>query len=154
MINTNWIVFTGAPCSGKTTVLDRLKKQGYHYVPEVARIYIESELAKGRDLKAIRENEGEFQRGLILAKAEIEEKLDPQETIFLDRAMPDSISYYKLAGLNPSEVFELSNRYRYHQVFIFDRLPIEFDHARTENDSERELLDSVTPLMEMEPRLC
>ena len=54
-VNTNWYVITGAPCSGKTTLIDQLADLGYNTVPEAGRKYIENELAKGRSLDEVRQ---------------------------------------------------------------------------------------------------
>ena len=54
MTATHWYVITGAPSSGKTTLLRELEKAGYRVIHEVARTIIESELAQGRTLKQIR----------------------------------------------------------------------------------------------------
>jgi predicted ATPase len=43
---TNWYVITGAPCSGKTSVIRELEKRGYRVVHEVARAYIEGKRAE------------------------------------------------------------------------------------------------------------
>jgi hypothetical protein len=40
-------IFTGAPCSGKTSVIQRLKKLGYVVVPESATYLIAAEQSKG-----------------------------------------------------------------------------------------------------------
>jgi len=141
MISTRWCVITGAPCSGKTTVLEALEQMGFKWIPEAARLYIDAELAKGRSIEEIRRDEATFQRGLVATKARIESELAPNETVFLDRAMPDSLTYYRVARLDPAEVFEISKRFRYHRVFIFDRLPFEQDGARTETAESSVFLD-------------
>ncbi len=140
-VETRWCVLTGAPCSGKTTTLLALETLGHKWIPEFARLYIDAELAKGRTIEELRADEAAFQSGLTEAKARIESELDPRETVFLDRAMPDGITYYRLAGLDPAAVIELSKRFLYHRVFILDRLPFEQDGARTESDLSAEFLD-------------
>jgi predicted ATPase len=40
-VQTNWHVITGAPSSGKTTLIDQLAAKGFRTVPEGARLYIE-----------------------------------------------------------------------------------------------------------------
>src|SRR5271163_948267 len=112
MISTRWCVITGAPCSGKTTVLEALEQVGFKWIPEAARLYIDAELAKGRSIEEIRRDEATFQRGLVATKARIESELAPNGTVFLDRAMPDSLTYYRVARLDPAEVFEISKRFR------------------------------------------
>lgn len=66
---SQFVVATGAPISGKSTVLDAL---GVPYEPEVARVFIEREVAKGLTKEQIRADEGAFQRGLVDTKREIE----------------------------------------------------------------------------------
>lgn len=140
-IETNWSVFTGAPCSGKTTVLNALKALGYKCIPEAARMYIETELAKGRSLTEIRADEMAFQKKIIQVKNEVESKLPPQEIVLLDRAMPDSIAYLRLAKLDTTEIMALSKNFRYRHIFIFDPLPLQQDHVRNESEETNLLLD-------------
>ena len=35
-VQTNWHVITGAPCSGKTTLIEQLADKGFKIFPEVA----------------------------------------------------------------------------------------------------------------------
>ncbi len=51
---TRWHVITGAPCSGKTTVIRDLERRGFRVVHETARAWIEEELQKGRTMAEIR----------------------------------------------------------------------------------------------------
>ena len=141
-VKTNWNVITGVPCAGKTTTLAALQELGYNWHPEIARNYIESLLERGHSLQEIRNDEGEFQRGLIDAKVALEASCDPKETIFFDRAMPDSVTYYRVAGLNPNEALVDCFNFQYARVFIFDPLPLQSDHARTENSLTIEFLNT------------
>jgi len=129
----NWYVITGGPCSGKTTTINELAKLGYLTVPETARIYIEKELAKGRILEEIRKNEDKFQRKVLEMKIKIENKLPKEQIIFLDRAIPDSISYYQIYGLNLEEVIKVCEKGRYKKIFFLEQLPFEKDSARIED---------------------
>jgi predicted ATPase len=141
VIQTNWCVLTGAPCSGKTTVLTALEARGYKCIPEAARVYIEKELSKRRTLKDIRADEAAFQNKIVAIKKQIESQLPPQEIIFLDRAMPDSISYYRAAGLDTAEIMKASKIFHYRNIFIFDPLPWQTDGVRNEDDETIALLD-------------
>jgi len=58
----NWHVITGAPCTGKTTILHVLAKKGYRVEYEAARDYIDEQLKLGKTLAKIRGNEFLFQK--------------------------------------------------------------------------------------------
>ncbi len=139
--DTRWCVVTGAPSSGKTTVLQQIYRKGFRFVPEVARTFIEEQLAIGKTLREIRADERIFQRRLFANKIEIEKNLPEDESLFLDRAIPDSITYYKVCGLDPANIFEQCRFRRYYAVFIFDRLPLLHDGARNESEEAAQFID-------------
>ncbi len=137
----NWYVVTGGPCSGKTATLEALSKLGYNTVPEAARVYIDEKMKEGQVIEDIRKDEAEFQRKLFKLKIEIEEKTPKDKIVFFDRGMPDSISYYSVAGADPQEVkdFCLKNK-PYRKVFFLEQLPFKEDYARTEDQETIEKL--------------
>lgn len=99
--NTNWYVITGGPSTGKTTVVNLLSEKGYHTAIEHARHYIDTMAVGGKTVEEIRENKLEFQQGVLKMQIEQEADLDPKETVFLDRAIPDALAYYRFLGYNP-----------------------------------------------------
>lgn len=148
---TNWYVITGAPCSGKTAVIDQLSRQGYHTVPEVARTYIEDQLARGLSLAVIKSDIIAFERHILMEKVRIERDLPKETVCFLDRAVPDSIAYYQLESLDPDEPIQFSERRNYRIVFLFEALKFETDEVRSENQTlsariEDLLVDAYTHL--------
>lgn len=132
---SNWYVITGAPCSGKTAVIDQLARLGYHTVPEVARAYIDAQLAQGQTLATIKSDITAFERHILMEKVRIEKHLPKDAIHFLDRAVPDSIAYYQLEGLDPDEPIRFSERKNYRVVFLFEALKFEKDRVRSENQS-------------------
>lgn len=140
---TNWYVITGAPCSGKTTSIRNLEQRGYRVVHEVARAHIESEIKKGKSLVRIKADELAFERHILYKKAEIEASLPENSIIFFDRAVPDSIAYFKLEGLDPDEPLKISRNVRYKKIFLFERLSFARDEARSENDAQATSLESL-----------
>ena len=138
---TNWYVITGAPCSGKTSVILALADLGYRVVHEAARAYIEEELKKGRRLQNLKADPLVFERRILYRKIDTESALPEDEIIFLDRAIPDSIAYYHVEGLDPAEPEEKSRLFRYKKVFLFERLVFETDPVRSEDDLLAESLD-------------
>ena len=134
-INTNWYIITGAPCSGKTTVIQCLASLGYVTLPEVSRNLIDTEMRKGRTAMEIRANDAKFQKRVFRAKVDAERKILPEQIIFIDGgAIPSSVAYYQVAGLDPTLVIEESKKTKYRKIFFFEQLPFEKDYARVEDE--------------------
>lgn len=143
MQQTNWHVITGAPCSGKTAVIRELEQLGYPVVHEVARAYIDERLQNGETIARIKADILSFEQHILYKKIAIEASLLKEETVFLDRAVPDSIGYYILEGLDPDDPIQKSRLWRYKKVFFFDRIPFEKDPVRSEDDKIAEKLDGL-----------
>jgi predicted ATPase len=89
------------------------------------------------------------------------------ELVFFDRAVPDSIGYYRLEGLNPDEPIKKSKQTKYKKIFFFERLKFEKDAIRSEDDRIAARLDRLlkesyqmlgydlipVPLMSVEERI-
>ena len=122
-IQTNWHVITGAPCSGKTTLIDQLSRTGHRTANETAREYFEIEMAKGRTSQEIRDSGHPTQIGIFGIQQRLENKLRPEEVVFLDRALPDSLTFHRVFGMNPDQLLLECFKHRYASVFVLDRLP-------------------------------
>jgi predicted ATPase len=131
-VQTNWHVITGAPCCGKTTLIDLLADKGFRTVPETARLYIEKEMAKGRTVHPIREDAAALQRRLMTLKLSVEGGLRATDFAFLDGAVPGSLAWYRVFGLNPNEILPECFHHRYASVFVLDPLPFQPDGERVE----------------------
>jgi len=143
MQQTHWHVITGAPCSGKTAVICELERRGYPVVHEAARAYIHEELQKGKTMAQIKGDILAFERHILYQKIEIEQSLSKNTTVFLDRAIPDSIGYYLLEGLNPDDPIRKSGLWRYKNIFFFERITFEIDTVRSEDDKIAAALDGL-----------
>lgn len=137
LADTNWIVITGAPSAGKSSVLRYLAELGYTTTPEVARVCVESQ---DKAVTDIRSNEALFQRMVTKKKLELEASLNKGEQVFLDRGMPDSVTYYRVAGLDPNEAVNDCLRFRYKKIFLFERLVLHDDGVRNEDDETSEFI--------------
>lgn len=137
-IKTKWNVITGGPCTGKTTMVELLEKRGYKTTIEHARHYIDTQKIKGETVEEIRANKERFQLEVLKMQIEEESTLDPNEIVFLDRALPDALAYYKFLGLKDDDrLIEMCNKYCYNTVFILERLPLINDYARREDEDEQ-----------------
>jgi predicted ATPase len=140
-VQTNWHVITGAACSGKTTLIKQLADKGFRTVPEIARVYLEREMAKGRAMDEIFEGGMVTERGMVELQRRFERRLRVNEIAFLDRGSPDCLTYCRLMGLNPNEILAECFHHRYAAVFMLDRFPIEDDGVRLEDDATADLID-------------
>ncbi|TLP74200.1 AAA family ATPase [Nesterenkonia sphaerica] len=142
----NWYVITGGPSSGKTTTVQLLQQLGYTTTIEHARHYIDLKRAAGRTVLETRANQAEFQRGVLDMQLQQEASLNPEKVVFLDRALPDSLAYYRFLGLEPDpRLLEAIQEVSYRKVFILDLLPLASDYARTEDvPAQRRIHDLLT----------
>jgi predicted ATPase len=133
---TKWCVVTGAPCSGKTTLVQALQNRGYRIIPEAAREVIRERIAHGSSLRQITANAAKFERMILERKQAVEKSLPTDQTIIFDRGIPDSIAYFKIAGLPTSVAYQLSREVRYKKVFFLEPLPFIADGERLENAAQ------------------
>ena len=133
-----WVVFTGGPCSGKSTTANLLKELGYNVVPEIARLVIRKELTVKKCTADELFSKGDFVSELIWEKKlALENRLPKGMSFIFDRALPDSIVYYELAELDPSALRSTQLNARYRHVFLFEPLPFIEDGIRTSDEARR-----------------
>ena len=74
--------------------------------------------------------------GVLQMQIEQEASLDPKDTVFLDRALPDALAYYYFLGLPVNQKLnEALQLYLYKKVFILEPLPLVRDNVRLENET-------------------
>jgi predicted ATPase len=150
---TNWYVITGGPGSGKTTTVHLLRNKGYTTTIEHARHYIDTQRISGRTVDEIRKNQSAFQMGILNMQIDQEAWLSPDEIVFLDRALPDALAYYRFLNLPVDQ--KLNNALKkisYKKIFILDFLPMVNDYARSENaKAQKEIHTLITEVYESLP---
>lgn len=143
-----WYVLTGAPSSGKSTLLAALAARGYRTQIEAARHVIEREVARGRDLLEMRHRDAAaFQHEVLQLKLEWEAELPHDQIVFFDRGIPDSVAYYRHENI-PEDVFlrDAIAKARYRRVFVLDLISREnfvLDGARSETWAGAQELDQL-----------
>jgi len=150
---TNWYVITGGPSSGKTTTVNLLKERGYITTIEHARHFLDMQRLKGRTIEEVRENQHEFQLGVLDMQIKHENEIAPHVQVFLDRAIPDALAYYRFLNLPPDEkLTEALLTVSYKKVFILDCLPLVNDYARNENsEAQKKIHSLITEVYESLP---
>lgn len=143
-VQTNWYVLTGGPGSGKTTTVNLLNERGYKTTIEHARHYVDTQRVTGKTVEEIRKNQKEFQLGILDMQIEQESQLSPKDVVFLDRALPDALAYYRFLNLPVDEkLTEALRTISYKKIFILDTLPLVNDYARTEDEAAQKRLHSL-----------
>lgn len=142
-VQTNWWVITGPPSSGKTTVISGLRNLGYKVVSETARTVIDEARAEGIKSRVLRADERDFQLYVMRRQQLIEDKLDPEELTFLDRALyvdGTAYSFLHSASRTDDNIYyqypQVALTRKYAGVFMLDALPYRVDYARTESPEE------------------
>jgi hypothetical protein len=123
-VQTNWHVVTGAPSSGKSTLIDQVAGKGFRTISEIARHYFERELAKGRTIDDIHADPARLQRGIQAMQLAFERGLQPLADVFLDGALPGSMAWYRAFGLDPNEVLAQCFHHRYASESCWSRFPL------------------------------
>jgi len=134
----NWYVITGAPSSGKTTLIRQLEEKGYRVVHEAARTLIDEEIANGKTIEEIRKDEKKFQDEVLEFKINLEKKIPKNKVVFFDRGIPDSEAYYQLYGFEPAVHFKKAIKScSYRRVFLLDFYDFKKDYARVESRKQQ-----------------
>jgi predicted ATPase len=141
---TNWYVITGGPSSGKTTTVNLLREKGYITTMEHARHFIDTQRLKGKTIEEVRSNQREFQLGVLEMQIEQENEISPEVLVFLDRAIPDALAYYRFLNLEiDAKLTEALSKVSYKKVFILDCLPMVNDYARIEDSTAQKKIHTL-----------
>ncbi len=115
----NYYILTGAPGSGKSTLINSLRKKDYICVDEPAReIIAEQKAIKGEGL--YNKNKQLFlQLMLSRTMCRYNQYIDAAKPIVFDRGIPDIIGYAKLFELNPQPCIKASQICKYNnKIFL------------------------------------
>jgi predicted ATPase len=150
---TNWYVITGGPSTGKTTTVNILKARGYKTTIELARHYLDTQRGIGKTVKEVRKNQKAFQLSVLQMQIAQEKEISPEDVVFLDRAIPDALAYYRFLDLPEDETLTTALRnVSYKKIFILDRLPFVRDYARTEDEEgQKKIQELITEVYESLP---
>jgi len=132
-IETNWVVITGPPSSGKTTLLNLFEDAGEATSSDSTRELIRRVTEEGRDAEEFRFSD-DFQPMALAAMRDAEEALVPEQRTFLEYALPCNIAFHRTEDRPvPQELAEASRLFRYAAVFILDPVGWATDEQRVED---------------------
>lgn len=137
------LVITGGPFSGKTTLINALKKKGYPTLPEAAILEIESGIVR-EGLEAYTnwriKNPTEFQLAIDERQIHIEKVCAHQGLVVMDRSRVDGVAYLRLSNKTiPDSIYEcMSEQYGLQKVLVLDTLSKFDERSSTGRTSNRE----------------
>ncbi|WP_055750849.1 AAA family ATPase [Frankia sp. AvcI1] len=128
----DFVVITGGPGAGKSTLVEELHRQGFPCIPEAGRRILQDQIVIGGRARHERDS---------LLFAEIMLSWDMRShhdatrragTVFFDRGIPDVVGYFLLLGRPiPAHVTAAARTFRYHQrVFLAPPWPEIYTHDR------------------------
>jgi predicted ATPase len=140
-IDTNWFVVTGAPSSGKTTLLQKLANNGYKVNPDASRQLLELRVKSGLQPEQVRADEKQFQIELLDLMVDSDLRLNPNDLIFHEYALPDNVAFWRKADLKlPDVLIQSVKLFKYRSVFILEPLALKRDGIRTETEADQKAI--------------
>ncbi|MHC4478188.1 MAG: AAA family ATPase [Planctomycetota bacterium] len=138
-VATNWVIFTGTYSAGKTTVVrDVAESLRVRFHEEPARTFIEKQLQQGRTNTEVWANVESTVTPVHKLRVDLEHSLDIEEFVLLDTAIPDTLPYALLYGINPEEIIKASRLFRYKEPILWvEPLPFKSDEIRKSDSKER-----------------
>ncbi|MEL0455935.1 ATP-binding protein [Flavobacteriaceae bacterium SZ-1-7] len=119
-MNTEKIVITGGPGTGKSTLINDLIKKGHTCLEEISRQVTLDAKKQGVD-QLFLSNPLLFSDMLLKGRRKqfVDADIYKNETIFFDRGIPDIIAYMDYIGdTYPERFIAACDNLRYHRVFI------------------------------------
>jgi predicted ATPase len=104
-------------------------------VPEVARKYFADQITKGRSVEEVRGDIKSVEKEILQMQLACEDELHCEKVVFLDRGLPDVLTFYRWEGLNPNLLLKHCFRYCYAAVYVLDPLPVVRDGIRIEGEN-------------------
>ena len=116
----NFYILTGGPGSGKTTIIEQLKKMGYYCVPEVGRKIIKEQISSAGTALPWLNPRDYSQQMLQLSISDYMAHGQSEERHFFDRGIPDVLGYMNLMNLpNRETAIDALKNFRYNlSVFV------------------------------------
>lgn len=123
------VVIDGGPGTGKTSIIDELKKLRYHIVPEVARVFLEKERYK-KNRQLLKSEFKRLQEEIWIKSLKdfySVDNLKNSKVVFFDRGMISGLGYMILHKIPINKnIIKQAKSDKYDYIFIVHPLPRKF----------------------------
>jgi predicted ATPase len=138
---TSWIVLTGPPSSGKSTVLRALDERGHRTRIEQARSIISQDLERGLSLKDVSASPADLVRRIFDGNLEVQERTPRTEVVTFDRSLPDVLAFGLVDGVDLESYIERAAKYRFAKALLFERIRSPFDQMTYHSENQMEEIE-------------
>ena len=134
-MNKKYII-TGGPGTGKTSIINELRKRGFYCINENSRSIISEQIKHGGDILPLKDQIS-FENQITKIRTN-QYLSSPEDSVcFFDRSSIDSIAYLKINNLDvPSEIIELTKQCSFNKNIFYTPIWEEIyknDNERKEN---------------------
>ena len=131
-VNTKWVVITGAPSSGKTSLIRALEKEGFPVVEDIARRVHEANLGS-----SCPSSEQALQLEIFEQYKQQVASVKQNQLVLFDYGVPDHVVFQQMANFVIPEAEKYSKEIRYNAVFICRPLAFQKDGIRDKNEADQ-----------------
>jgi len=147
-VQTEWLLLTGAPGSGKTTMINCLANLGWRINKDPGRELLESDFASGISVDVARSDYRRFQERVAARMIDAMRALDPSTPVFFDYGVAESLAFLKASQLPWDKVFvELASEFKFRKVFLLEMVSLDEqapnDLIRVEDNLRRKHLQQL-----------
>lgn len=136
--NTAWIVLTGAPSTGKSTVLESLADRGYSTHREQAREFLEQQIARGLAMPQLTTDPKMLVQRIFERNLQTHRNTSRQGVAIFDRGLPDVLAFGLIDHVDIEPYIPQCGEFRFVTAFLFERVPTHLDrlvyHSQTQLD--------------------
>lgn len=148
VINTRWIVLSGGPGTGKTSIAQSFQREGMNVLAESADALLKAALSAGEDIESVKTRD-DFSFRIAMQERTRLHELNPNELHIFDTSFVDHFAYNIFYSRKPAlDLTPYAEKVRFAAVFSLDPLPAhELTGIRTESASQSA---QITELMRQE----
>lgn len=142
--STSWVLITGAPGSGKTTITDCMATAGWRTIEDPGRAEFEYQLQKGVPPNIVRRDYRRFQHLVLKRTLSVINLISDTEQVLFDYGIAESLAFMKISGIPWDDaIVQAAARLHFRQVFLLDVVPLSLDTddiIRVESEQSRNAL--------------